>query len=88
MRYALEGELRFVRDDDSSPLPGHYEATFRTDEGAGVERYVTDKGRAALLRMLDDDRRVLDEQEFIECTTEPTLENLIAATEAEGGEGG
>jgi hypothetical protein len=88
MRYQLEGELRFVRDDDSSPLPGHHEATFRTDEGAVVERYVTDKGRAALLRMSDDGRRVLDEHEFIEFTTEPTLEHLLAATEAEGGEGG
>ena len=88
MRYALEGELRFVRDGDSSPLPGHYEATFRTDEGAAVDRYVTDKGRAALLRMFDEGRRVLDEQEFNEFTIEPTLEHLLSVTEAEGGEGG
>jgi hypothetical protein len=88
MGYELEGEPRFVRDDDSSPLPGHYEATFRTDDGVVVERYVTDKGRAALLRISDHGRRVLDEREFIGLTTAPTLEHLLAALNADGGEGG
>ena len=87
MGYELEGEPRFIRDDGSSPLPGHYEARFRTDDGGVVERYVTDKGRAALLRMLDDGRRALDEQEFNDLTA-PTLAHLLAALDAEGGEGG
>ena len=88
MRYELEDGPRFVHDDDDAPLPGHYEATFRTDDGEVVERYVTDKGRAELLRMADDGRRTLDEQEFTDLTTAPTLDDLLAALDAEAGEGG
>jgi len=88
MEYEVEGDLRFARDDSSMPLPGHYEATFRTRDGVVLERYLTDKGRAALLRILDEGRRVLDEREFTDLTTAPTLEHLLAAFDAEGGEGG
>ena len=88
MRYELEDGPRSVRDDDDASLPGHYEATFRTDDGEVVERYVTDKGRAGLLRMADDGRRTLDEQEFTDLTTAPTLDDLLAALDAEAGEGG
>lgn len=87
MGYELEDGPRFVEDDDDAPLPGHYEATFRTDDGRVVERYVTDKGRAWLLRMVDDGRSTLSEQEFVDLTTPPTLDDLVAALSAEGGEG-
>ena len=88
MGYELEDGPRFIDDGDDAPLRGHYEATFRTDEGEVVERYVTDKGRAWLLRMVDEGRSSLSEQEFAELTTPPTLDDLVAALAAEGGEGG
>jgi hypothetical protein len=88
MGYELEDGPRFIDDDDDAPLPGHYEATFRTDEGEVVERYVTDKGRAGLLRMIDGGRTTMSEEEFAELTTPPTLDDLVAALAAEGGEGG
>ena len=87
MAYELADGPRFIEDDDDAPLPGHYEATFRTDDGGVVERYVTDKGRAELLRMVDEGRSTLSEQEFVDLTTSPTLDDLIAALDAEGGEG-
>ena len=87
MGYELVDGPRFIEDDDDAPLPGHYEATFRTDDGGVVERYVTDKGRASLLRMVDAGRTTLTEQEFIDLTTPPTLDDLLAPVEAEAGEG-
>ena len=87
MGYELEDGPRFVEDDGDAPLPGHYEATFRTDDGGLVDRYLTDKGRASLLRMVDAGRTTLHEQEFLDLTTPPTLDDLLAAVEAEAGEG-
>ncbi len=87
MVYELEDGPRFIQDDDGAPLPGHYEATFRADDGGVVKRYVTDKGRAWLLRMVDAGRSTLSEQEFVDLTTPPTLDDLLAAFDAEGGEG-
>jgi hypothetical protein len=87
MGYELEDGPRFIEHEDGAPLPGHYEATFRADDGGVVERYVTDKGRAWLLRIVDEGRTTLSEQEFVDLTTPPTLEDLVATLDAEGGEG-
>jgi hypothetical protein len=38
--------------------------------------------------MVDEGRSTLSEQEFVDLTTPPTLDDLVAALDAEGGEGG
>jgi hypothetical protein len=40
-----------------------------------------------LLRIVDAGRTTLSEQEFVDLTTPPTLEDLVATLDAEGGEG-
>jgi hypothetical protein len=85
--YRLEGRPTSVRDEDSGPLPSHYVAEFTTTDGQRVRRYLTDKGRAAVLRRIDDGQHVFSPDEVEDFTVEPDIEALVARMERESGEG-
>jgi hypothetical protein len=76
----------FVRDGDDGPLAGHYEARFTSDDGATITRYLTDKGRAHLLRVMEE-RRILSGDEVREHTVEADIDALVARMDREAGEG-
>lgn len=79
---------RHVVDETSGDLPGHYEVSIRSSEGQVIERYLTDKGRAELLRLMDSDQRTFTWIELERMSTPATIEDLIATMVAESGEGG
>ena len=86
--FRLPAEPSHVLDPPGSPLSGHYEAVFLTDAGDEVRRFLTDKGRTAILRMLADGTDRFDADALSEHTVEPDLEELLARMDAESGEGG
>ena len=57
-------------------------------ESGSVRRFLTDKGRAEMLRLMDDGRRDISEEELSELTTEPDLAVLLDRMDREAGEGG
>jgi hypothetical protein len=75
-----------VLDSEDSPLPGHYEAVFST-RGDRVVRFLTDKGRAELLRLLDSGQRTFTLDELERLTTPPSMSDLLATMDREGAEG-
>jgi hypothetical protein len=85
--YRIADEPSHVVDGDGTPLSGHYEVEFVTDGGERITRYLTDKGRAALLRRMDGGQRVFSAEEVRDFTTEPDLDELVARTKREAGEG-
>lgn len=85
--YGLPAEPSHVLDGDDAPVPGHYEATFVTDDGRRVLRFLTDKGRTAVLRILASGTDRFSERDLEEHTVEPDLEALVARMAAESGEG-
>ena len=84
--YRIDEEPRFVREDDG-PLPGHYEAVFVRDDGERIERFLTDKGRAEILRALEQGPAELTEDEYEAHSVEPALDALLERMDSEGGEG-
>jgi hypothetical protein len=76
-----------VLDDEDAPLPGHYEVEVWTCDGEPVRRFVTDKGRAALLRLMDEGRTEISEDEVNELTTAPDLASLLDRMGSEAGDG-
>jgi hypothetical protein len=85
--YTLGQEPRYVRDRGQSPLSGFYRAEFTTSRGDRLVRYLTDKGRAEVLRRMEAGQREFSEEELQRWTVEPDLELLEARTVAEAGEG-
>ena len=85
--FTIEGRPEYVRDRSSSLLSGFYPARFLTDDGRRIQRYLTDKGRAEVLRRLEAGQRELSEEEFDRMTVDDTLDALLARTDAEAGEG-
>jgi hypothetical protein len=85
--YRIEQEPTFVQDGDDGPLPGHYEAVFARDDGERIERYLTDKGRAEILRAMEDGPAELSQEEFETHSVEPDLDALLRRMDREGGEG-
>lgn len=79
---------RHAAHDDRSELSGHYEATFATTDGEQLDRYLTDKGRAELLRLIDAGQHAFTSEELEWLTTEPTMPALLASMAGEGAEGG
>jgi hypothetical protein len=77
-----------VLDPDDGELPGHYRAEFRATDGSLVQRYLTDKGRARLLRWIDEGGKELSDDLLRDLTVEPDLESLVARMEHESGDGG
>jgi hypothetical protein len=83
----LEGPSH-VRHDGSSLLSGFYRAEFvRTPGGQRVTRYLTDKGRATMLRRVDGGQHEFSEEELGEMTVPPDMDLLEARYDAEAGEG-
>lgn len=85
--YRLPAEPSHVLDPEDAPVPGHYEATFVAEDGEQVRRYLTDKGRTAVLRMLAAGAERFTRGELEEHTVEPDLAELVARMDAESGEG-
>ncbi len=87
MRYTLEDGPRHVLDEAATELPGHYQATFSTSQDERFERFLTDKGYAELLRLVDAGQRsfTLDELEWL--STPPVIADLLATMQSESGEG-
>jgi hypothetical protein len=85
--YRIEDEPTFVQDDGGGPLPGHYEAVFTRGDGERVERYLTDKGRAEILRAMENGPAELSAEAFEEHSVEPSLDALLERMDREGGEG-
>jgi hypothetical protein len=85
--YRIEDEPTFIQDDGDGPLPGHYEAVFTRDDGERIERYLTDKGRAEILRAMEDGPAELSQETFETHTVEPDLEALLERMDREAGEG-
>ena len=85
--YRLLDGPRHVTHDDRSELPGHHEATFAPSEGEPFDRYLTDKGRAELLRSVDAGQHAFTSEELDWLTTEPTMAALLASMAEEGAEG-
>jgi hypothetical protein len=85
--YRLVDGPTHLMDEASDPLPGHYEAVFSTDRGERLYRYLTDKGRAEVLRSLDRGQREFSRQEFLDLTVEPEMDALTARMDREAGEG-
>jgi hypothetical protein len=86
-KYRVEDEPRYEFHGDGLPLPGHYETELSTEQGQRLVRYLTDKGRAEILRMLADGRHELSQAEVDDHTVEPDLDALVARMVREGGEG-
>lgn len=85
--YRLDHEPTHVLDEGGGRLPGHYEVEFETRDQR-VLRYLTDKGRAEVLRRMGEGRREFTEEEVRELTVEPDIDMLVAQMEREAGEGG
>jgi hypothetical protein len=85
--YRLDHEPTHVLDEGNGPLPGHYEVEFAAG-GGRMLRYLTDKGRAEVLRRMGEGKREFTEDEVRELTVEPDIDMLVAQMEREAGEGG
>ncbi len=85
--YRVRGRPRFVRDRPGGPIAGHYEGEFIDADGHRLHRYLTDRGRAEILRLLERGERELSKQDFDDLTVEPTLESLVVQMEREGAVG-
>ena len=85
--YRLLHGPRHVTHDDRSGLPGHHEATFAPSDGEPFDRYLTDKGRAELLRSVDAGQHAFTSEELEWLTTEPTMAALLASMAEQGAEG-
>ena len=64
-----------------------YEAEIRDGRREEIRRYLTDKGRATMLRLLDDGRRSLSAEEIEVLTVPPEVGALLERTEQESRDG-
>jgi hypothetical protein len=85
--YRLDGPPTNVDDEGSGPLPSHYVAEFTTPDGERVRRFLTDKGRAAVLRRMDEGQLVFSQEEMEDFTVAPDIDVLVDRMERESGEG-
>ena len=85
--YRLDEAPSHRVDAAGERLSGHYEAVFVTDDGERLTRFLTDKGRAAILQRMDEGQSEFSGDELREFTVEPDMEVLLARTEHESGEG-
>lgn len=84
--YGLMAGPRHVLDEPDCPLPGHYEVVFSTQDEP-LTRFLTDKGYAELLRLLDAGQRSFTSDELEWLSTPASIEDLLATMQAESGEG-
>jgi hypothetical protein len=76
-----------VAHEGAGMLSGFYRAEFVDENGEPLPRYLTDKGRAELLRRVDDGQSEFSKTELEEMSVAPTLEALEERTDKEAGEG-
>lgn len=81
------GEPFHVRNAEGAPIPGHYELDLEVDDGRTLRRFVTDKGRAEILRRLDEGLHDITQDEFDDLTVEPDMDALLERMGWEAGEG-
>lgn len=87
MSYVVIDGPSHVAGGSGDELPGHYEVHFRSPDGTVSERYLTDKGRAALLRLIDEGQGTFTHTEVEDLSTPATIEDLLATMVAESGDG-
>lgn len=87
-RYTLHEGPSHVVEEGPSLLSGYYRAEFVTEGRDRLTRYLTDKGRAEMLRLMDAGQRDFSEAELQELTVEPDIGTLETRTKQESGEGG
>jgi hypothetical protein len=85
--YRIVDMPTFVEAGDETPMPGYYRAAFTTERGDRVVRFLTDKGRAEILRTVDRGRRAFQPDEVEAWSVEPNLSALERRAADEGGEG-
>jgi hypothetical protein len=85
--YTLDEGPNYVRDQGPSLLTGFYSAEFVTDEGKRLTRYLTDKGRAEVLRRSEAGQRQFSQEELDELTVDPEFQAVETRFVAEAGEG-
>jgi hypothetical protein len=81
-----EGPTHVVHEGPG-PLSGFYRVELVDERGKRLLRYLTDKGRAELLRRVDEGELEFSEPEIEELTVVPDLSALEARTDKEAGEG-
>ncbi len=77
-----------VLDQDEGPLTAYYAVRFTTALGEEIERFLSDRGRAEMLRLIDRGQRAFSRTQLDDLTVPPSVEPLVSRIEAEGGEGG
>jgi hypothetical protein len=87
-RYALVDGPTHTKAPGDTALPGYYRATFATEDGERVERFLTDAGYGAVLRRRGDEDPSLSADELEDWTVAPDLTALQARYNAEAGQGG
>jgi hypothetical protein len=76
-----------VRNAEHDPIPGHYELEVQGDDGRTLRRFATDKGRAEILRRLDEGRPDITQDELDELTVVPDMNALVEQMGHEAGDG-
>jgi len=76
-----------VRNPEHAPVPGHYELEVEIDDGRILRRFATDKGRAEILRRLDDGRPDITQDELDDLTVVPDMNALVERMGHEAGDG-
>ena len=87
-RYTIREGPNHVVLEGPSLLSGYYEAEFTDLNGERHTRYLTDKGRAEVLRRIDEGQREFSDEELQEWTVAPDIQALEARAGKEAGEGG
>ena len=76
-----------VRNAEHAPIPGHYELDIEVNDGPTLRRFVTDKGRAEILRRLDEGLPDITQDELDDLTVEPDMDVLLERMGREAGDG-
>jgi hypothetical protein len=86
-RYLLVEGPSHTKAPDWTLLTGYYEAVFEDDGGVRHARFLTDKGRAEVVRRQGEDQLSFSPEEIERWTVEPDVQTVIERYEAEAGEG-
>ena len=76
-----------VRNAEGAPIPGHYELDVEVDDGRTLRRFATDKGRAEILRRLDEGLYDITQDELDDLTVVPDMDALLERMGREAGDG-
>ena len=76
-----------VRNAEGAAIPGHYELDVEVDDGRTLRRFATDKGRAEILRRLDEGLHDITQDEFDDLTVAPDMDALLERMGSEAGDG-